>query len=299
MTDSKLIIAQRDQPRAATPPRRPLPPGACDCHVHISDATGKFPIRRQTHPPLHAPFEVHHAMVQAAGLERSVAVQLMAYGGDNDAMTEALLKSGGAMRGIAELTAAATDADLERLHAAGVRGLRFYFELPTSIPGLGKIQGIGMDDLVALAPRMRALNWVAEVSARCDLIVERAPQLQSLGVPIVLEHMAGCTAARGAADPGVQRMLGLLGTGSFWVKLTICRMSNRYPDFEDLRPLHDAFVAAAPDRMVWGSDWPHGMMHDNAPDVGHLLDLFDTWIEHDDRLRQTILAENPARLFDF
>lgn len=299
MTVHSLTAGAGTRPRPATSPRRPPPPGACDCHVHISDASGRFPLRRQLgYEPPDATLEVHRATLRVAGLERSVAVQLLAYGGDNTLMCEALVNGKGALRGVAELTQYVSDAELERLHAAGVRGLRFYFELPSPLPGV-HAQGVGLDDLVALAPRMKALGWVAEISASCERVLETAPVLQSLGVPIVLEHMAGCLAAKGAADPGFRKMLGLLDSGAFWVKLTLCRMSKTAPDYEDLRPLHDAFIIAAPQRLIWGSDWPHVGMGDNAPDVGHLLDLFDAWIEHDARLRQAILTDNPARLFGF
>ena len=286
-------------PQPATSPKRPLPQAACDCHIHISDGTGRFPIHRRIHPPLHAPFVIHEAMRQATGLTRSIATQLMAYGCDNRALIEALEQSKGSMRGVAELTAAASDADMERLHAAGVRGLRFYFELPRPVPDLRKVEGVGMDDLVALAPRMQALGWVAQISARCDTLVAKAAQFEALRIPIVFEHMAGCEASRGIDDPVVRQLMGLLSTGTFWVKLTICAMSSRYPDCDDIRPLHDAFVAAAPDRLVWGSNWPHGLAGDKTPEMGHLLDLLDDWLDQDDELRRKILSDNPERLFGF
>jgi 2-pyrone-4,6-dicarboxylate lactonase len=296
--DSRHAIAE--QPRIATAPARKLPAQACDCHIHVSDGTGRFSVSRQTgYVPMHAPVESHQTMRRTVGLQRSVAIQLMAYGQDNGLLLEALDQSEGSMRGIAEVNADVTDAELERLHAAGVRGLRFFLELPRSIAGYQQIRGAGIDHLIALAPRMRALNWVAEVGAGADLIVDLAPQLQSLGVPIVLEHMAGCVGAKGASNPAVTKILEFLGTGSFWVKLTVCRMSARYPDFDDMRSIHDAFIEAAPGRLVWGSDWPHGMMREAAPDVGHLLDLFDEWIGHDEVLRQTILSDNPGKLFGF
>lgn len=285
-------------PRPAGVPRRSLPPQACDCHIHISDASGRFPVRRATHPPLHATPEACREMFHDTGLQRAVAVQLMAYGGDNEVMLEALRAHPGALRGIAELSPDVSDNTLETLHAAGVRGLRFYLEPPRAIPGL-EVSGAGLEDLRKLAPRMRSLGWVAELSAGCDLIVRIAPMLQALGLSIVLEHMAGCTAARGIFDPAVRQIIALLETGVVWIKLTVCAMSELSPEYRDLRPIHDAFVAAAPDRMLWGSNWPHAMPHGKSADSGKLLDLLDTWLEHDERLRTAILCDNPARLFDF
>jgi predicted TIM-barrel fold metal-dependent hydrolase len=242
---------------------------------------------------------MRQAMMEATGLQRAIGVQLMAYGADNRALVEALSLSQGALRGVAELSASATDQEMESLHAAGVRGLRFYIELPTTVSGISKVEGVGFADLVQLAPRMKALGWVAQLSARCDTLVAQARLLQSLGIPVVLEHMAGCEASRGLADPVVQKMISLLAGGEFWIKLTVCAMSKRFPDYEDLRPLHDAFVKAAPQRMIWGSNWPHRRGGEKTPEMGHLLDLFDEWIDHDDALRRAILSDNPTRLFDF
>jgi 2-pyrone-4,6-dicarboxylate lactonase len=289
------------QPKISTPPVWALPAAACDSHVHISDgASQKFPVGRQTgYVPVDAPFEAHYGMRQTVGLNRSIAVQLMAYGQDNRLLVEALERSRGSMRGVAEVESDVTDAELERLHAAGVRGARFFLELPRSIAGYKQINGVGIDSLMALAPRLRELNWVAEVGAGAKLVAQLGPQLQSLGIPIVLEHMAGCEGAKGVDDPAFRKVVQLLSSGNVWVKLTLCRMSAVFPDFDDLRPIHDAFVAAAPERLLWGSDWPHGMMESNAPDVGHLLDLFYEWIGHDPDLQELILSRNPAQLFGF
>jgi 2-pyrone-4,6-dicarboxylate lactonase len=237
-------------------------------------------------------------MLQGAGLERSLLVQLLAYGEDNAAMLDALDKAPPTLRGIASVTAEVGDAELERLHAAGIRGLRFYFEMPRRIAGV-QGQGLGFEHLRALAPRMAALGWVAEISASCNSIVDNAPRLQSLRIPIVLEHMAGCTPAQGTGSLAFRNLIALLHSGTFWVKLTLCRMSDAPPDYEDIRTVHDAFIAAAPERMLWGSDWPHLMMGEDAPAVPHLLDRFDAWIDHDDRLRSAILSNNPAHLFGF
>jgi predicted TIM-barrel fold metal-dependent hydrolase len=293
------MTAVHEIPIPATAPKFKLPRGACDCHIHITEGTGRFPVLRQTHPPVHAPYEVRTAMLEATGLRRIVGVQLMAYGADNRALIEALSMSRDTMRGISELAASASDQEMEALHAAGVRGLRFYIELPTTVPGISKVEGVGFADLAQLAPRMKALGWVAQISARCDTIVAQAPFLSSLGIPIVLEHMGGCEAARAVADPVVQTMVSLLSGGQFWVKLTVCAMSKRPPDYEDLRPIHDAFVRGAPERLVWGSNWPHRPVGDKTPQMSHLLNLFDDWIGHDPRLRHAILSDNPARLFGF
>ncbi len=295
----RTVVLGLETPRPSSAPRRALPVGACDCHIHASDGSGRFPIHRETHPPLHAVWREQEAMLDATGLSRTVGVQLMAYGRDNRALTETLVLSRGRMRGVAEVGPDVTDAELEQLHAAGVRGLRFYLEPPRPIPNL-QIKGTPFEDVIALAPRIASLGWCIEISAGCDLIVNLAPKLADLGAPVVFEHMAGCTAARGLADPAVARVIALIAEHeAFWVKLTVCAMSQRHPDYEDLRPIHDAMVRAAPQRLVWGSNWPHAMMGDSTPDSGRLLDLLDDWLGGDEALRRGILAENPARLFGF
>ncbi len=287
-----------ETPRASSAPRRALPDGACDCHIHASDGTGRFAVHRKTHPPVHATWDMQAAMRQETGLSRTVGVQLMAYGRDNAALVETVEASSGTMRGVAEVGPDVTDAELERLHAAGVRGLRFWLEPPRPIPNL-EIKGVDPEELHALAPRIAEMGWCAEISAGSATIAVMGPELVALGIPIVFEHMAGCTAAQGVDHPAVRSVLQLMREGPFWVKLTVCAMSQRFPDYEDLRPIHDAFIAAAPERMTWGSNWPHAMMGERTPDSGRLLDLFDDWIGHDEGLRRRILVDNPARLFGF
>jgi predicted TIM-barrel fold metal-dependent hydrolase len=282
----------------SSPPKRPLPEGACDCHIHASDGTGRFKIHRKTHPPVHAIWPVQQAMLGETGLSCTVGVQLMAYGPDNSALLETIQASQGRMRGVAEVVAEISDGELEQLHVAGVRGLRFYLEPPRPVPGL-EITGTDVDEIFALGPRLAELGWCVEISAGSAMIAELGPRLKTLPVPIVFEHMAGCTAGQGLSNPAVQKVLALVREENLWVKLTICAMSQQFPDYEDLRPIHDAFVAAAPDRLVWGSNWPHAMMGERTPDSGHLLDLLDDWLDHDDHLRRQILVANPKRLFGF
>lgn len=190
-----------------------------------------------------------------------------------------------------------SDATLESWNLAGIAGLRFV-EVPDPRSGGRWAGSVGFDDLERMAPRLRELGWQAQLWADCETIIEAAPMLRRLGIPIVIDHMARLQTARGVADPGFQHLLRLLADGEVWVKLSLCRVSAQRPDYPDLRPFHDALVAANPERLLWGSDWPHVNMGEAAPDVGHLIDLFDRWLG-DDGLRQSILVDNPARLFGF
>jgi len=286
-------------PPPATPPRLALPEGACDTHTHIFGPLDRFPLAVEPrYDPPDAPSDGHQAMRRAVGLSRAVLVQPAPYGTDCSAMLDAIARADGALRGIALATAATSPETLRALHAAGVDGLRF---TEARMPGGGAPfpGSVGFADMVRLAPAMAEIGLHAQVWADCDRIAADADLLAGLGVPVVLDHMGRFDVARGPADPDFRRLLGLLAEGRVWVKLALCRNSDRHPDYPDLRPFHDALVAANPDRLLWASDWPFIGMGAGAPDPGHLIDLFDAWTGGDAGLRRRILADNPARLYRF
>jgi predicted TIM-barrel fold metal-dependent hydrolase len=234
-------------------------------------------------------------MLGAAGMTRGVLVQPAVYGDDHDALIDAL--GGDGLIGVASLGAETRDSDLDWLHAAGVRGLRF---VEARDPSGARYRGtVGFDALPALAPAMRALGWHAELWAPAERIVAEAEMLQRLQLPVVLGHLGGMAAEQGLDDPTNSALIAAVADRGFWVKLVVCRASRNWPDYADARALHAVLIAAAPERMLWGSDWPHVRMGERSPDVGHLLDLFDAWIEQDDALRHAILVRNPERLYGF
>ncbi|MBC7804459.1 MAG: amidohydrolase family protein [Candidatus Parcubacteria bacterium] len=147
-----------------------------------------------------------------------------------------------------------------------------------------------------LAPRLKELGWHAQLWMTCDAVVAAAPLLLAAGIPIVLDHMARFDVARGVQDAAFQELLALLSEGRIWIKMTPARNSKRFPDYEDVRPFHDAIVRANPDHLIWGSDWPYLRMGEATPDAGHLLDLLDQWCG-DEELRRKILSDNPAVLY--
>jgi 2-pyrone-4,6-dicarboxylate lactonase len=153
-----------------------------------------------------------------------------------------------------------------------------------------------LDEFPPLAPRLKELGWHAQVWATCDTVVAAAPKLLESGIPLVLDHMARFDVARGVQDTVFQQLLQLLSDGRIWVKMTPARNSKCYPNYEDVRPFHDALARANPNRLIWGSDWPFLNMGEVTPDAGYLLDILDS-LCGDDTLRQKILAENPARLY--
>jgi predicted TIM-barrel fold metal-dependent hydrolase len=286
-------------PRMPSPPRLPLPAGACDAHAHVFGPYDQFPFAGPpSYPPPLAPFPVYAAMLDRIGTARGVLTQPAPYNTDVRALLDALVRGEGRLRGIATATAGTSDAELAAMRTAGVAGLRFT-EMQDPKSG-GRYKGsIGTDELAALAPRMKALGLHAQVWAKAADLVRLLPALLALDLPIVLDHMGCFDPGAGLQDPALQRLLDLLrDDGRLWVKLSLCRNSRTFPDYPDIRPVHDAFVAANPDRLVWGSDWPFVRMGDQTPDVGHLLDLFHAWVD-DAALRRRILVDNPAVLYGF
>ncbi|MGX1788383.1 amidohydrolase family protein [Bosea sp. NPDC055332] len=291
-------MSETTTPRSHRAPGWALPDGASDCHAHVFGPYDAFPVSHAMHyvPPL-APAAAHRDMLHEIGLARGVLVQPGAYGSDPAAILDATGRSGGRIRGVAAADASVTDAQLDDWHELGVRGLRFN---DMTVPGgTGRFPGaVGSDALMELAPRLGARGWHAEVWASVDQHVALLPLYRAAGLPVALDHMAGLVVARGVDDPAFRAILAAVREGWLWVKLVLCRCSQAFPDYADLRPFHDALIDANPERMVWGSDWPHLRLADKAPDIGHLLDLFRDWVP-DEALRQRILVDNPRALYGF
>ncbi|GAB7529418.1 amidohydrolase family protein [Pseudomonas sp. 3A(2025)] len=291
---SPIDTVEVRMPRA---PHKALPAGACDVHCHVFGPLEAFPTGPATYAIPLAPPMVYRQMLDSAGFSRGVLVQPAPYGTDTRALVNALELLGERVRGIAVADADISEAQLQQLHRAGVRGLRFIEMLdPTS--GKRYAGSIGIDTLKRLAPQMRALGWQAHIWARaadCPGVFE---QIQDLGVPVVFDHMGQFDVGQGVDSPDFKAFLALLETGQVWAKLSLCRVSKQAPGYDDVKPFHQAMIAARPDRLLWGSDWPFVRMAENSPDVGHLLDVFQTWVNDDAVVRQ-ILVDNPARLFGF
>lgn len=286
-------------PVAMSRPRRPLPPNACDCHAHVFGPFDRFPLADgRTYTPPISSASLHRQMLERLGFSRGVVVQGSAHGFDNRCIVDAVDQSPRSLRGIGVVDSSVADFELADLRAHGVLGLRFT-EIASARPSPTRKPVSGFEALQILGPRLREHDLHAQIFADCETFVAAAPRLLDLGVPLVLDHMAKIfPGARPVSDPAFQVLLGLLREGRIWVKLTIIRGSDQAPGYEDLRPLHDALLAANPKRLVWGTDWPLLNMGERTPDLGKLLDLFDAWTG-DDALRQAILVDNPATLYGF
>ena len=287
-----------EQPRMPQAPASMPPAGACDAHSHVFGPYDRFPLALESsYPPPDSPYERHATMRDTLGLDRAVLIQPAPYSTDNSALADALTRADGKLRGVGVFDNDVDDQALDHLHEAGVRGIRF---LEMRIPGTDKRYpgSIGIDALPALAPRMSRLGWHAEVwgnVAQCAAVVDTCADLD---MPVALDHLAGVNVDTAVDDADFKRVVEHVRAGNAWVKLTLCRFSVPVADYEKARPFHDALVEANPARLVWGTDFPFVRRGENSPDGGYLLDLFRSWTDSEDLVRQ-ILVANPAALYDF
>ena len=279
-----------------------LPSGACDSHLHVFGPYETFPLAAErSYEPPYAPFERLIAMLDAHALDRAVLVQPSAYGADHSALLDALRRAPQRLRGIAVLqpqdAQALSDAALDAMHAAGVRGLRFTDASAAAFQG-----NVGIEALPALASRMRQRGWHAQVWMGCRALLEAMPLLQAAQLPVVVDHMGRFDAQAGINGADFVELCAALADGGaqgwLWVKLSLCRATPDFPDYAQAQPFHDALVRANPQRLLWASDWPHIRMAEKTPDVGHLLHVLSQWLD-DAALQQRILVDNPALLYGF
>ena len=275
---------------AKTPTDR-LPEMACDCHAHVFGPRPRYPLiaAPKYAPPPESWTDAYERLHARLGVARGVLVQPSVYGFDNACMLDAMNAIGERVRGVAVVPTDVDEAALERLDAAGVRGLR-----------INSGHGNSLDALEALAARIRPFGWHIQifVAAASELVAIEA-RLRALEVETVIDHMGRVPADRGVDDPAFRALIGLVGDGVSWVKISWAEtLSVARAPFADVDPMVRALVAAAPDRVVWGTDWPHTSAPRPLPDDADLVDLVARWVP-DDSLRRRILVDNPARLYGF
>jgi predicted TIM-barrel fold metal-dependent hydrolase len=273
-----------------TPPQVKAPPLSCDCHFHIFGPYDKFPLDEgRGYTPPAALVDDYLAMADVVGLQRMVIVQPSPYGTDNRATLDAVEQFG---RHRAVAVAVIDDrvdaATLRGMSDAGVRGVRF---------NLVSGNGTPVEQLQIMARRLAPLRWHIQVYAEGATMLQLGAMLAELPVPIVIDHCGGVMAELGTAHPQFQALLRLLDSGNAWIKTCSYRVSSTGTPFADAEANVKALVAAAPERCVWGTDWPHPGM-DPVPDAGTLFDQFCAWVP-DAVTRQRILVDNPATLYGF
>jgi predicted TIM-barrel fold metal-dependent hydrolase len=280
-------------------PKRPdlaCPPGACDAHFHIFGPVSRFPYSpERAYTPAEAPFEALLAMHARLGFERGVVIQGNAHGTDNSALLDALAREPQRLRAVAIVKQSTGPDDLKRMADAGVRALRFHHQPRQG--GTYSSQGFGAFE--KLASHMVELGLHVQFFMDARALPDLLPRLKNWKLPVVLDHFGSTKAAEGTGAAGFETLRTFLAEGRIWVKISgAYRASEQYPDYPDARPLHEALVAANPDQLLWGTDWPHPRLAKDMPDTGHLLDLFNAWTP-DLGVRRKILVENPARLYGF
>ncbi|HET9576222.1 MAG TPA: amidohydrolase family protein [Usitatibacter sp.] len=290
MTVGQRIVANS---AGTARPRLAAPRDACDCHLHVYDPA--FPMARPDARAVSDASAAEYRALQARlGTSRAVVVQPAAYGTDNRVTVDAVGKLGREhARGIAVIHPDVGDTDLRRMTDAGIRGVRFTQHDPrTAVTTPEMIEPV--------AARVAALGWHVQIHLLATQIVALRDVLLRLPGTIVLDHMARLPQPEGTSHAAWDIVKKLLDTGRAWVKLSGAYLESREgpPRYSDVLQVARAFVAHAPERCVWGSDWPHPTERDAKPDDAVLFDLLGEWAG-DEGMRQRILVENPRALYGF
>ena len=275
----------------ARPPRWPAPPGATDCHCHVFGPAWRYPYAAsRAYTPPDASLADYRAMLAGIGFSRGVIVQPSVYGTDNRATEAGILGLGANGRGVAVLADDVGERELRGLHASGFRGVRF---------NLATVPGTPADGLEAMARKLVPFGWHIQLFIESQRLAEMADRLAALPVDIVFDHLGLMDRHAGLTQPGLRALLRLLENGRTWIKLSgAYRVDPRTPRWPGATPYAKAYIAANPERLVWGTDWPHPSLAGPMPDDGELFDLFLDWIP-DEATRAKILIDNPARLYGF
>ncbi|MFB4202964.1 amidohydrolase [Arhodomonas sp. KWT2] len=279
-------------PRA---PREAPPANTCDAQFHVFGDPDVYPMRAD------APFRMPSATIDAAlhmhralGVERGVIVQATTYGADHSVVLDALEQAGPDYRGCANAIALKErdDAYIETLHEAGVRGARFTFRKELGV-------GLSPREFRHAAGRLRELGWYAKIQPEKHGILDSVELYEDLDIPVLIDHLGRADARLGMDDPNVRKTIELLGKGNFWVMLSLGEKisAEGYP-WDDVLPIARAYIDAAPNRVVWASDWPHPLSRTPPPNDAELLELLYRYAP-DEAERQRILVDNPAELFGF
>jgi predicted TIM-barrel fold metal-dependent hydrolase len=269
-------------------PKLPLPQGTVDCHHHIFDA--RYPVDpKATLCPADALIADYRDLQNRIGIARHVIVQPSTYGTDNKLVLDALKEFGASARAIVVVKDDTADADLKSMHNLGVRGVRFNLSFPAGAP---------IEMMRPLAKRIATFGWHIEVVAGADRIVTYADILSEVSVPVVFDHM-GLIAS--PSHPAFGVVAKLLEQGKAWAKLSGAYVFSKIgpPTYSDAAEIAKGYLKLAPERLVWGSDWPHPTSPETAkPDDALLVDLTSDWIGSDS-LRTKIFVDNPSRLYEF
>lgn len=277
------------------------PPKSCDTHFHIFGPPDAFPFAptRQYTPPA-APLDHYFNMAEVIGVERGVVVQPSVHGIDNSVTLDAIEKSGGRFRGVARVDDKTSRGELQRLHEGGIRGVRFNL--------LARPRGnVSLDVLDRVVERIGEFGWSVDLHIDPKNLLEQEKRIRSLPTTVVFDHIARVNPAEGLHQAAFELLLDLLRDRRFWVKVSgadkICNTAvHSYAGlpYVEVVPFARAAIEAAPDRVIWGTDWPHSNLFvpGRTPNDGDLMDLVAQFAP-DEKVRRKILVDNPAALYGF
>lgn len=281
----------------------PVPDNACDCHVHVFGDPGEYPLSKdRRYMPGLAPVQDLLRLHKALGISRTVVVQPSCYGTDNSCTLDAIRHIGASARGIAVIDPdTVTAEELRKLDHAGIRGVRVNLETAGEHD-----PAVAVTALRKAAGRVHELGWHVQTYASLEMIASLYDHLLALPAPIVVDHFGR---ARRSAQPGFDALLALVGSGKAYVKISAAYRIGSDPDYANAEEVAQSLIAANPDRVVWGTDWPHPGMsgQPRSPDAveafrpednGRALNRLFEWAANDIKLRK-ILVDNPARLYGF
>ncbi|KPU92925.1 amidohydrolase [Variovorax paradoxus] len=292
MTDQILVSKPMRDAQTLTRAAFEVPAGACDAHVHVFGPEARYPRVPAPHYTLpDGDLPQLRAALGVLGLERFVIVQPSFYGTDNRCMLDALDLAGDAARGVAMVEDGTSAEELAAMHARGVRALRLDLFLRSGLP-TAELQRF----IARSVERTRALGWHVQFYTPGWVVRDLIPFLPEIESDFVIDHMGYMLESDGLTRADFDRLLRAVHDGRGWFKLSGPYRLAKDGNYERLRPLAQAIVEAVPERVIWGSDWPH--IPEGGRDTGELLNLLGDWIP-DTAARRRILADNPARLFGF
>ncbi|MFE2431052.1 amidohydrolase family protein [Streptomyces sp. NPDC059373] len=277
-------------PRA---PRLVLPPGSCDAHCHVFGPAALFPYApERTFTPPDAPKEQLAALHRHLGLSRAVVVQSSSNGSDHRVLLDALTAGDDRLRGVALIGDATTRSEIEELHRAGVRAFRLNF-----LPHLRTAPT--RDEIDSVLERVDGLDWGAELHVTGQEVADFHRLIRAFPGRVVIDHLARVDITEGPDSPALRSLRALLDTGDVWLKVSgVDRVSRQGPPYADAVALAASLVAYAPQRVLWGTDYPHVNISGATPDDGLLVDLLADIAPDPDRLHR-LMVDNPAEFFDF
>src|SRR5215471_2621383 len=288
---AKSATAQQVKYSSGTePPKLKVPANACDCHHHIYGSQYKVD-PRSTLRPGDATVDDYRGLQKRIGTSRNVIVQPSTYGTENAPTLDALVAFGPSARAVVVVDTTVTDAELKRMQGLGARGIRF---------NLAQAGATTPEMIEPLSKRVNDFGWHIQINASPETVMEIMPVLEKVPSPIVFDHLAHIPEPDGINHPLFGKVRALIDKGKTWVKLSGAYADTKVgpPTYADSTAVAEAYAKAAPERCVWGSDWPHPGEREKKPDDAVLFDLLLAWAP-DEKVRHLILVENPEVVYDY